>query len=103
MRVGEPDRPIQPLGEPLMAGHLAAPVVGQALAQDRRQAPHRPVEAFQGRLGGAIAHLAQHDIAGLALDERADRGAVVGALDQVAFPVVGHQALLDLLGPMGDA
>lgn len=44
----------------------------------------------------ALSILASTTKPGGALDQRADRGAVASALDQVAFPVTRNEAILDL-------
>jgi hypothetical protein len=44
----------------------------------------------------------EHGEAAGALDQRADRGGVALADEQVAFPVAGHPALVGLGGPLGD-
>lgn len=103
MRVGKPDVDVQPTRQLPMAGQLGATVVGQALAQECGQLLHLPREAFQRRFGRAAIHLAQHDEPGLALDQRAHAGAIEGALDQIALPMFGNQALLHVLWAMHDA
>ena len=44
----------------------------------------------------------QHHEAGGPLHQRADGGAVVGAHDQIAFPVAGHGSVIDVGGPLGN-
>src|SRR5690554_1807058 len=67
VRIGEPDRQLQPLRQFLVPGHLAAPVVGQALAKEGRQPFHLTRKALQRGLGPAVVHLAQHHETALAL------------------------------------
>lgn len=79
-----------------MAVHLAALVVGHGLAHRCRLAVEHSREAVDDRLGGRVVHPGKHHKAGRALDQRADRGAVASALDQVALPVTRDEAILDL-------
>ncbi len=99
----EPDVDLQPPCQFGVAGHLGAAVVGHALAQRGGQALHLAGEAVENGIGAVAAHPAQNDEAGPALDQRARRGAVEGALDQIALPVAGHQPRHDLLGPVDNA
>jgi len=96
VRITEPARQFR------VAGHLAAAVVGHAFAQHGGQALHLASKSFQRRVGGAAAHFAENEIAGLAFDHRAHGRAVEGTLDQVSLPVTGHQTALDLFGPVDD-
>ena len=77
-----------------MAVHLASLVVCHGLAHHRRLAVEHCREAVDNGLGGGIVHLGQHHDVGSTLDQRANRGAVASALDQVAFPM--DEAVLDL-------
>jgi len=43
----------------------------------------------------AVGEVEQHHVAGLALDERADRGTVVRAANEVALPVTGDCSVGD--------
>ena len=54
------------------------------------------------RVAGAAGQVQQHAEAGAALDQRADRGAVVLAQDQVALPVTGHRWVGGLGGALAD-
>ena len=54
---------------------------------ESRNVLHLAYEPFKSVFGRATIHLAQDHEAGLALGEHADGGAVVGALDEVTFPV----------------
>ena len=102
MGVAEPDVDVQALAELPETGHFAAPVVGQALAHEGRHLLHLPREAFQRGLCRAIIHLAQDQVAAVTLDQHTNGRAVVGSFDQVALPVSGNQAILDLLGAVLD-
>ena len=84
------------LGQDLVAVHLAALVVSHRLAHDGRFAVQHGREAVDDGLGGRVVHLGEHHEAGGALDQRTDRGTVASAFDQVAFPVAGDGAVLDL-------
>jgi hypothetical protein len=44
----------------------------------------------------------EHYVAGGAFDQGRDRGLVVGAGDEIAFPVAGYGAVLDLGRPLGN-
>ena len=50
----------------------------------------------------AVGEVHEHRVAGGALDQRADRGLVVFAEQQVAFPVTGDRAVVGFLGALGD-
>src|SRR5204862_5226951 len=52
--------------------------------------------------GGFVVEFDQHAVAGGALDEGGDEGGVVGADDQVAFPVAGHGAVGGFGGSFAD-
>ena len=73
MRITEPDVDLEAARQFRPAGHLAAAVVGHALAQGAGQPFCLSRKAFQRRVSGAVAHLAKNEIAGLALDHRAYR------------------------------
>ena len=94
--VGEVDPQVQPLGQLLVAGHFLALVVGQGFAQARRQGAQAPRKACQDRLGVGAIDFGQQDEAALALDQGTNSAGVAGALDEVAIPVAGHLAALDL-------
>jgi hypothetical protein len=92
MGVAEPDIELQAAGQLGVAGHLQTAIVGEASAQARGQTPHLAGEALQRSFGAVAFNLGENDKAGLALDQGAKRGAVEGALDQIALPVAGDQA-----------
>lgn len=92
----EPDIHVQLIAELLEAGHLASQVVSQARSQEGRNVLHLPHDSFKGFLGRAPIHLAQDHEAGLSLGEHADGGAVIGALDEIAFPVPWYWLVLNL-------
>ena len=102
VRVSEPDIELEALGQFAMTGHLRTPVIGQALTQEGRHLAQLTGEALEGVLGRATVHPAQHDEAGLALDQRAHGRAVEGALDEVAFPAPRQLPVLDFLGVVDD-
>ena len=79
-----------------MPGHLTALVIGERAAQVGIEALQDRAEPVNRGLRRAVVELDQGDVAGLALDERPDLGAVAGPLDVVAFPMAGHLALFDV-------
>ena len=96
VRVGEVDRHTGAQGQRVVVTHLLALIVGQRLAQGGRDALQGLAEAGQ-RVGSAgAAHLGQHHEAAAALDQRADRRTIAGALDQIALPVARDQPVFDL-------
>lgn len=96
MRIGEIDLDAGSFGEDFVAVHLAALVISHGLAHRRRFAVEHRREAVDDGLRGRVVHLGKHHKTGRAFDQRANRGAVAGALDQVAFPVARDEAVLDL-------
>lgn len=101
--IAEPDVDLKPPSQFGMAGHLGPAVVGHALAQGCGQTFHLPGEAVQRRLCTVAVHFAQNNEAVLALDQRAHRRPVEGALAQIAFPMTGYQPRCDLLGTVDNA
>jgi len=96
VRIGKVDLHAGALGQGLVAMHLAALVVGHRLAQRRQLPVEDSGEAVDDRARAGIVDLGQHHETGRALDQRAHRRAVAFTLDQVAFPVAGDEAVLDL-------
>ena len=76
--------------------HLAALVVGHRLAHVRGLPVEHRREAVDDGAGAGVVHLGQHHETRGAFDQCADRGAVAFALDKVALPVAGDEAVLDL-------
>ena len=78
-------------------GHLDALVPGdraaQRVGQCRDRGGHLVSDVFSGLV---VAEVQQDHEAGGTLDQCADRGTVVAADDQVAFPVAGHGSVGDL-------
>ncbi len=73
MQIAEPDVDLQATRKFRLAGHLAASLACHRPAQHGGQPFDLPGDAFQRRLGGAAAHLAENKRAGLAVDRRAHR------------------------------
>jgi hypothetical protein len=68
-----------------------------------RQGGHHFDEAItDGFCGVVIWEVDEHYVAGGAFDQGRDRGLVVGAGDEIAFPVAGYGAVLDLGRPLGN-
>src|SRR5665213_4427529 len=88
--------------EPLAACRFTSLVVGRGAAHGGLEAVEDVGEVLCGGLGTSIVELDQSDEEGGALDQGADAGAVHGALDEIAFPVSGDDALADLLWPVID-
>jgi len=93
----EPDVDLQSAGQFGVVGHFRPTTTRHVFAERDRQPFHLSGEAVENRLGAVAVHLAQNDEAGLALDQSARRGTIERALDQVTFPVSGHQTHLDFL------
>ena len=96
VRVAKVDRYAGFLGDLGVSRHLPALVVGHALAHRQRHAVERCTEALHRRGCRRVIHLHQHQIATGALHQRAYRRSVGLTLDQVAFPMPGHQPVFDL-------
>ena len=81
----------------LVAGHLLAAVPGEGLEQlgwhDADGLFHGPFD-LDGLM--PVGKVEQHDVASGALDQGADRGAVVGPADQITLPVARHRSVRDL-------
>src|SRR5919112_3950830 len=103
MRVGEVNAQARERGQFLVARHLLARVIGQGEAQRCRPRQQAGGEAIARRLGFGVHQLDQDQLAAGPLDQRADRGTIAGPLDQIAFPMSGHQASLYLRWPFVDA
>jgi hypothetical protein len=73
VRVGEVDLDAGTLSEDFVAMHLAALVVSHGLAHRCWLAVEHRGESVDNGLGGYVVHLGEHDKAGRALDQRADR------------------------------
>lgn len=68
-----------------MTDHFRSAIVRQTLTGKGRELLHLAREAFQRILGRTATHAAQHHEPRLALDQRADAGAIECAFDQIAF------------------
>ena len=94
MWIAKPDVDLEATRQLRMAGHFRSPIIGHGPAKRHGQPFHLSRETFEGGAGGAATRLAETDKARLALDDRAHRRPVEGALDQVALPKAGNQARL---------
>ena len=94
--VAEVDRHTGLLGDFRVPRHLSPLVVGHALAYSQRHAVQRRAEALHRRGRRRIVHLRQDQVAAGTLDQGGYRRGVGLALDQIALPVTGHQAVFDL-------
>ena len=75
---------------------------GQVLAQLGVEAVEDVGEAVGGDLGAPVVEWDEGDEEGGAFDESADARAVEPAFDEVAFPVAGDKAEVDLVGAVID-
>ena len=100
MRIAKPDVDFQASRQFGVAGHLRTPITGHPTAQCHGQPFHLSRETCQRGAGGAAVHLAENDEARLALDHRAHRRPVEGAVDQVSLPAAGNEARLNVFGAM---
>ena len=96
VRVAEIDPHAGGSGQVCMARHLLALVVGQALAHGQWDRIQLGSEARQCRSGSGVMHARQQHQAARTLDQHARRELVAGALDEVAFPVPWHHAVIYL-------
>lgn len=101
--VAEVDRHTGLLGDFRVPRHLSPLVVGHALAYSQRHAVQRRAEALHRRGRRRIVHLRQDQVAAGTLDQGGYRRGVGLALDQIALPVTGHQAVFDLRWAYVDA
>jgi hypothetical protein len=53
-------------------------------------------EARERCLGGCTLHASEQKQAARTLDQGANRGLIARTLDQIAFPMTGNEAILDL-------
>lgn len=77
--------------------HLLALVVRKRFAQGFGYALQGLAETLLCIGGAGAAHLGQHDKSTGAFDQRAHRGTVTRAFDEVTFPMSGNQAFLSTL------
>jgi len=101
--VGEVDLDAGDVGEPFVLRHFASLIVGQREAPLRVNAIEDGAKAGDRGRGTRIVHLRQRHEQRGSLDQRADGGRIPRALDQVAFPMAGNDALADLRGPLMNA
>lgn len=104
VRIGEIDIDASHLGEPLVLRHSLNPCLDTPLSVSQRE-PTLRVDVIEDgpkagncRFGGGIVHSCQgHEQRG-SLDQRTDGRRVASALDQIALPVAGDDALVDFRG-----
>jgi len=96
VRVAEEDVHVQVGAELFLHRHFRALVVRHGLAQALGNAFEPPPEAVEDVFRGIAIELDQHDVAAEPLDQGSDRGLIHGPLDQIAFPVAGHDTSGDL-------
>ena len=93
MRVAEANRHTGSFSQLRVFAHLPPLIAGEGFAQLGGNRTERLAEPVQGRLRCAIGHLGQHHHQRGAFNQRAHRGTVHRAFDQVGFPVSGYQAI----------
>jgi hypothetical protein len=92
--ITEEDRHVQGAGELQVPGHLGAAVVSQRLAKRRRDLAEAALEGLDDAARGAVVgQTHEQELAAGALDQGADGGLAASALDEVALPVAGLQAV----------
>lgn len=77
-------------------GHLSALVPGQRAPQRRRELTEGADEGGVHLDGVRCGQMQKLDVAGLPFHERPDRGAVVGADDEVSLPMAGDGTVIRL-------
>lgn len=95
VRIAEVDVDAALLGQRRVERHRLALVIGEGLAHGGGDAAQLCAEVFHGRGRRRVGHLRQRLQAGLALDQHRNGRAVGRSLDEVAFPVVRHQVVID--------
>jgi hypothetical protein len=96
MRVSEVDRRTGLLRDFGMLHHFPALVVGHGQTQGSRHLIELVAEADGCRRGRGAIHFRQDHQARGAFHQRTDSRAIVGANDDIAFPMARHQAVFDL-------
>lgn len=94
VRIAEVDSDAGLLAELGVQCHFLALVVGEGLAHGRCDAGELGTEGRQGGGCRAVRHLGEQHQPGAALDQHGDGRAVAGTLDQIAFPVSGHDPVV---------
>ena len=103
MRVAEVHLHVERRADLLMARELAPLVPRQRVQHELGQMRHLPDYGVLDLLGAVpVRQVEQYREAGRALHERADGRLVGRAGDQVALPMAGHGAVLDLRRPLAD-
>lgn len=96
MRVSEIDLDTCSFDENFVAVHLPSLVVSHCFTHSCRLSIEHRGEAVDDGLGCGVVHLGQYYEPSRTLDQRADRRAIAGALDQVALSVTRNEAVLYL-------
>ena len=101
--IGEADGDASDFGKPLVLRHLAPLIVSQGKASLRVNTVEDSAKAHDGRVGTRVVHLGQgHEQRG-SFNQGANGRRVTGALDQIALPVAGNDAFVDLRWALMDA
>lgn len=103
VRVGKVNLQSRAFSQLLVQRHLLTLVVCQRLAQSLIQRAERPFKAPEHVQRCRTVDLDDHHKAGSSAHQRAHRGLVPGALDEIALPVPWHQPVVDLGRPHVDA
>jgi hypothetical protein len=98
MRIGEIDGDAGDGRQVLVTRHLFSLTVAQRLAHLHVHAIENASKARERGLGGCTLHASEQNQAVRALDQGANRGLIARTLDQIAFPMTGNEAILDLGG-----
>src|ERR1700733_2683713 len=86
-----------------MRRELTTLIPGQRSGQVHRQRLDLLAQRLDDALGGAIPpELGEHHVPGMALYQRHDLRAAVSAEEQIALPMAGHGAILDLRRALRD-
>lgn len=102
VRIGKEDLDREPLGQPLVLGHLFPPIIGQRFPQQRGHVPQLLRKALAGTPRIRPVQPCQEDQARRSLHQGADGRAIASALDQVALPVAGNRAGGHVGGALGN-
>ena len=100
--VGKEDLDREALGQLLVFGHLFPSIIGQGFPQQGRHMAKFFGKARSGTRGIGPVHLGQENQACGPLQQGADRRAIAGSLDEIAFPVARHRVGNHLGGALGN-
>ena len=102
IRIGKEDLEREPLGQPLVLGHLFPTVIGQGLPQQGGHVPEFLGEALSSTRRIRPVHSGQDDQSSRPFYQGANGRPVESAFEQGAFPVARHRPRGHLGGPRGD-